>query len=85
MLSENPNPRNQQIEHVDKIITLILNKATLKVEGQRRSVPHSKKKAQTIGTIKCWKNQVKKAKGVPVDNQENEKSGLFIMQIMKRK
>ena len=32
MLSENPNPINQQIECVDAIITLMLNKVTLKVE-----------------------------------------------------
>ena len=59
MLSDYPNPTNQQIECVDEIITLMLNEATLKVEGQRRSVPRSKKKFQTIETIKCWKNKVK--------------------------
>jgi len=34
------------------MITMILNKATKKVEGQRRGIPYSKEKANRIGTIK---------------------------------
>ena len=73
MLAAHPNPTNQQIENIDRIITVILNKATTKVEGQRRGVPCSKKKAKVIGTIKHWKNVAKKAKGTPIDEEENNK------------
>ena len=47
-----PNPTYQQIETIDEIITLVLNKATKKVEGQRRNVPYSARKAKCQGEIK---------------------------------
>lgn len=47
-----PNPTHQQIETIDEIITLVLNKATKKVEGQRRNVPYSARKAKCQGEIK---------------------------------
>ena len=70
-MSDHSQPTNQQIERIDEIITLVLNEATLKVEGLKHRIPYSKKKAKTIGAIKHWKNKVKQAKGVPIDENEN--------------
>ena len=41
-----PNPTHQQIETMDEIIALVLNKATKKVEGQKRNTPYSMEKAK---------------------------------------
>lgn len=48
-----PNPACYQIETIDEIIALVLNKVTKKVEEQRRNVPHSARKAKCQGEIKC--------------------------------
>ena len=52
IISTCPNPANQEIECIDEMIALTLNKATLKVGGQKKGVSCSKKKAQTLGAIK---------------------------------
>ena len=46
LIQNNPKPTHQQIEYIDQLITTILNKATKKVEGQRRNIPYSKEKAK---------------------------------------
>ena len=65
-----PNPTHQQIETLDEIITLVLNKATTKVEGQKRNMPYSTDKARCQGEIKCWKLRIKQDKGMIIDNDE---------------
>jgi len=68
-----PNPTYQQIETIDEIITLVLNKATKKVEGQKRNVPYSARKAQCQGEIKYWKLRGQKEKGLVIDTEELNK------------
>jgi hypothetical protein len=48
----------------------VLNKATKKVEGQKRNVPYSAAKAKCQGQIKYWKLWVKQAKGLSIDEEE---------------
>ena len=49
-----PYPTYQQIEYFDEMITSILNKATKKVEGQKRGIPYSKVKVKGRDEIKFW-------------------------------
>ena len=68
-----PNLTYQQIETIDEIIALALNKATKKVEGQRRNVPYSARKAKCQGEIKHWKLRGQKEKGLIIDTEELNK------------
>ena len=62
-----PHPTYQQIEHFDEMITSILNKATKKVEGQKRGIPYSKMKVKSRGEIKFWRLKLRQSKGIRVD------------------
>ena len=70
LMANYPNPTYQQIEQFDEVITLVLNKATKKVEGQKKNVPYSAAKVKCQGQIKYWKLQVKQAKGLSIDEEE---------------
>ena len=56
------------------IITHVLNKATAKVEEQKRNILHSSEKAKCEGRTKHWKLRLQKAKGLRADDKEARKS-----------
>ena len=62
-----------QIEKFDKLATRILNAATKSVEGIKRNVPHSKEKEKQRAAVMCWKMEIRKMKGIVVDDQLKEK------------
>ena len=43
----------EELEIIDKSITMILNKATKKIEGLSRNMPHSKLKETKLAQLSC--------------------------------
>ena len=70
MITKYQRPTHQQIEHIDKLITIILNAATKKVEGQRRNIPYSKEKAKRSAIVKYWKMYLRRLKGERIDKDK---------------
>ena len=65
-----------QMEHFDEIITRMLNAATKSVEGMRRNVPFSKEKEMRRAAALHWKMEIRRIKGINVDEQLKEKRRL---------
>ena len=57
----------QQIEHIDNVVTTMLNQARKKVEGMKRNISYSQEKAKRSGTMLFWKSKIRQLKGKPVD------------------
>ena len=73
MLASSSNLSYEEIEKIDKLITKVLNIATLKVECQKRNAPFTKKKVECQGTLLFWKAKVRQLKNIPIDEEVLEK------------
>jgi len=77
----------EQLEHFDELITRILNTATKSVEGMKRNIPFSKEKEKRRAAVLYWKMEIRRIKGINVDNQLKEKrrleAGIELMEIQE--
>ena len=64
---------NQELEQVDEIITRMLNNAAKKVEGMKRSMPHSKEKEKRRSMVLHCKMKLRELKGSVIDIELKDK------------
>ena len=60
---------NQQIERIDKTITMILQKA---IQGIQRNIPHSKQKVNIRVAKLHWRDKFKEIRGMHINEEKME-------------
>ena len=66
------HPANMQIERINEIITLVLQKAVKYMQGMRRNIPYSKKKVIARLAKMHWKDRAKEIRGLCVNKNRME-------------
>ena len=56
------------MEKFDELVKRILNAATKSVEGIKCNTPHSKEKEKQGAAVMHWKVEIRKMKGIVVDD-----------------
>ena len=64
---------HNEIEVVDEIMTRMLQVATKKVEGMKRSIPFSQEKESRRSAVLYYKMKIREMKGVAIDSELKDK------------